>query len=106
MHPLSEGTITQTLELLHSGSADARGTVTYQGNFALRCAPKHIAREAGGFLSTTEAAIETSHHVRTAFPNPTRRNLAVARFLKRDRVHSALALPHPTSRWHMSSTLH
>src|SRR5215211_1722155 len=74
MHPLSEGTITQTLELLHSGSADARGTVTYQGNFALRCAPKHIAREAGGFLSTTEAAIETSHHVRTAFANPTRRN--------------------------------
>ena len=57
MCPLSEGTITQTLELLHSGSADARGTVTYQGNFALRCAPKHIAREAGGFLSTTEAAI-------------------------------------------------
>src|SRR5215211_199099 len=49
MHPLSEGTITQTLELLHSGSADARGTVTYQGNFALRCAPKHVAREAGGF---------------------------------------------------------
>src|SRR5215211_7731723 len=98
MHPLSEGTITQTLELLHSGSADARGTVTYQGNFALRCAPKHIAREAGGFLSTTEAAIETSHHVRTAFANRTRRNLAVARFLKRDRVHPALTLPYSTSR--------